>query len=204
MKARRWAEKEVKSVKSICSLSLVLLGVLRNVLLLNVCQSTTVRLRRCSVRFAFLFSCLSSDEFHVIYCLCEGGGKVIKCHLGNGLTHAERCLRDPAGSVPQQCSLARFLPHLRPCALASVVIKKAGRKSVNLALAKYTDLKGIYLGKGKCWDYLGRNWTTHMLCFCRTWSKGLMTSAALITGTENNPNIVLGTACYKSGVFLPF
>lgn len=77
----------------------------------------------------------------------------------------------------QQCSLARFLPHLRPCALASVVIKKAGRKSVNLALAKYTDLKGIYLGKGKCWDYLGKNWSTHMLCFCRTWSKGLMTSA---------------------------
>lgn len=106
MKACRWAEKEMKFVKSIYSLSPVLLGVLWNVLFLNVCQSTTIRLRRCSAWFAFLFSCLLSDEFHIISCLCEGAGNVINCLLGNDLTRAERCLRDPAGSVLQQRSPA--------------------------------------------------------------------------------------------------
>lgn len=97
MKACRWAEKKVKFVKSIYSLSPVLVGVLWNVLFLNVCRSTTICLCRYSARFAFLFSCLLSDLFHIIYCLCEGGGNVINCLLGKGLTRAERCLRDPAG-----------------------------------------------------------------------------------------------------------
>lgn len=128
-------------VKSICSLSLTILGALWNVLFLNVCQSTTVRLCRCSVRFAFLFSCLLSDSFHIIYYLCGGGGKVMKCLLGNGLTRAERRLRDPAGCVPQQSSLALSLSHLHPCALAPAVTKKADRKSVHTVLAEHTDLQ---------------------------------------------------------------
>lgn len=106
----------------------------------------------------FSFQLLCPTNFTLFIVCVRMVAKVISCLLGNGLTHAERCLCDPAGSVPQQCSLARFLSHLHPRALAPVATKKADRKPAHTALAKHTDLKGDVFWEDKVSrDYLGKN-----------------------------------------------
>lgn len=152
MKACRWVEKDVKFVKQICSWRQVLLGDSGTFfpLMYANAQLSTFTGAHYGLVFFSAVCCLSN--FTLFF--GEGGDKVINCLLGNGLTHVERLLHDPAGSVLHQCTL-HFSSLIYICLLWHWWLwRKQTEKSVHIVLARHSDLKGGMFWEDKLLTWL--------------------------------------------------